>query len=129
LDLARWQELLAPLSLRGPLRELAHNAVPLALDAGRLRLGLRPVHEHLRSDALVRQLTELLAPALGAGLRLQFEAIDGSADSVADKQRRDDAARQIQAEAAIAADPVVRGLMAQFDAKVVPNSARPKTRE
>ncbi len=129
LDADRWAELLAGASLRGPVREFAHNVVPIALQDGRLRLGLAPQFEHLRSDGMLRNLTEALTPALGAGLRIQLETLDTASDTLADRQRRERAQQQGDAEAAIAADPVVQSLIQQFDARVVPRSTRPSQPE
>jgi DNA polymerase-3 subunit gamma/tau len=125
----RWAELLAGASLRGPVREFAHNVVPIAFEDGRLRLGLAPQFEHLRSDGMLRSLTEALVPALGAGLRIQVDALDAAVDTLADRQRRERAQQQGEAEAAIAADPVVQSLIQQFDARVVPRSTRPSQPE
>ncbi len=125
LDPARWAELLSGAGLRGPVRELAHNVVPLELAEGRLRLGLAPQFEHLRSDGMLRTLTEALAPALGADLRITVEPLAGGGDTLADHLRREQQQRQGRAESAIAADPTVQSLVAMFDARVVPNSTRP----
>jgi DNA polymerase-3 subunit gamma/tau len=129
LDADRWAALLAGARLHGPLREFAHNVVPIAIEDGRLRLGLAPQFEHLRSDGMLRTLTEALVPALGAGLRIQVEAHDAAADTLAERQRRARAQQQGAAEAAIAADPVVQSLIQQFDARVVPQSTRPSQPE
>jgi DNA polymerase-3 subunit gamma/tau len=103
--------------------------VPIAIEDGRLRLGLAPQFEHLRSDGMLRSLTEALVPALGAGLRIQVETHDAAADTLAERQRRARAQQQGAAEAAIAADPVVQSLIQQFDARVVPQSTRPSQPE
>ena len=130
LDLAQWRAAVEAAGLRGPLRELATHAVPLGLVQGRLRLGLAAAHDHFRSDGLVRQLAEALAPAFGAALQIAFEAIEPSvAPSLAAVERGEQQRRQGAAEAAIAADPLVQDLMNRFDARVVPNSTRPSRQE
>ena len=96
LDADRWAALLAGAKLHGPLREFAHNVVPIAIADGRLRLGLAPQFEHLRSDGMLRSLTEALVPALGADLRIQVEAHDAGADTLAERQRRARAQQQAQ---------------------------------
>jgi DNA polymerase-3 subunit gamma/tau len=129
LDPDRWAELLAGAGLRGPLREFAHNVVPLSIGGGCLRVGLAPQFEHLRSDALLRALGEALAPALGAGLKVQVEALDAATGTLAERERRERAQRQANAEASIAADPVVQSLIQTFDARVVPQTTRPSQPE
>ncbi len=128
LDAARWGDVLGQLDLKGPLRELAHNAVLLAHAGDRLRLGLAPSHEHLRTDGLVRRLTDALAPVLGTSLKIQFEAAEAATGSVAERERRERAERQGAAESAVSDDPFVRDAMAQLGARVVPNSTRPNER-
>jgi len=128
LDTENWLAAIERSSLRGPARELALNSVPLALEGGRLRLGLKASHEQFRSDALTRQLTDALAPLYGP-LRVQFESVAAGAESAADRARQQRSTRQVEAEASIAADPLVQSLMNQFDARVVPNSTRPRNPE
>jgi len=128
LALDQWRSAVEAAGLRGPLRELATHAVPLALANGRLRLGLAAAHDHFRSDGLVRQLADALGSAFGGGLSIVFEAIEPSvAPSLAVVERGEQQRRQGAAEAAIAADPLVQDLMTRFDARVVPNSTRPTT--
>ncbi|HVF34310.1 MAG TPA: DNA polymerase III subunit gamma/tau C-terminal domain-containing protein, partial [Candidatus Saccharimonadia bacterium] len=128
LDTEHWLAAIERAALRGPVRELALNSVPLGLEGGRLRLGLKASHEHFRSDALTRQLADVLAPLYGP-LRIQFESVAPGAESAADRARQQRSARQVEAEAAIAADPVVQTLVNRFDARVVPNSTRPRNPE
>jgi DNA polymerase-3 subunit gamma/tau len=125
LDLDRWADLLAALDLRGPIRELAYNAVPLGWADGRLRLGLSAQHELLRTEGSTRQLAEALAGPLGAVPRLAFEVVQPGGTTLAAQARRQQDERQRDAEAAVAADPVVARLIADFDARVLPGSVRP----
>ncbi len=128
LDLARWLEIIEALSIRGPLRELALHSIPLALDADRLKLGLKASHEHFRSESLTRQLADALAPTFGR-LKIVFDTVAAGAESAADRTQKRETARQSEAEAAIASDPFVASLVSQFDARVVPNSTRPRNPE
>ncbi|MCE3002171.1 MAG: hypothetical protein LW860_05640, partial [Xanthomonadaceae bacterium] len=129
LDASRWAELLAAAGLRGPLREFAFNVVPLGLEDGRLRLGIAASLEHLRSDAMLRGLGDALAPSLGAGLKVQVDVLDGAGETLAERERRERARRQADAESSLAADPVLQGLIQTFDGRVVPQSTRPSPTE
>ncbi len=125
LDLDRWAELLAALDLRGPVRELAYNAVPLGWADGRLRLGLSAQHEPLRTEGSIRQLAEALAGPLGGTPRLVFEIVEASETTLAAQARRQHDERQRDAEAAVASDPVIARLLADLDARILPGSIRP----
>ncbi len=129
IDAERWSELLAGIKLSGPVREFAHNVVPLDFSDSRLRLGLASGFEHLRSDGILLSLATALAPALGSGLKIQIEAVSASIETVAHRSRVESSQRQQQAEAAIAADPAVQSIVSLFDARVVPQSTRPSQPE
>ena len=129
IDAERWSALLAGIKLSGPVREFAHNVVPLDFSDSRLRLGLAPGFEHLRSDGILRSLNTALVPALGSGLKIQIEAVPASFETVAQRTRAESSQRQQQAEAAIAADPAVQSIVSLFDARVVPQSTRPSQPE
>lgn len=115
--------------VRGPARELAMNALPIGLDGARLKLGIDAAHEALAIEATLARLGDALGPRLGIpGLKVVVERAAASADSPAARQRRASDARQAAAESAVAADPFVQQLMAEFGGRVVPGSIRP-TRE
>ena len=113
-----------PLDLRGPLRELAQHAVPIALAGGKLRLGLTAAHDHLRSDALVRRLAEQLEPLLGP-VRIAFETVQAGMPTAAAQAQKERDLRQEQAETAVAQDGLVQEIIQRFDARIVPESTRP----
>lgn len=129
LEPVAWSSLIERAQVRGPARELAMNAVPLGLDGARLKLGIDAAHEALAIEATLSRLGDALAPLLGVnGLKVVVERAAASADSPAARQRRAADARQGAAEAAVAADPFVQQLIAEFGGRVVPGSIRP-TRE
>jgi DNA polymerase-3 subunit gamma/tau len=129
LDNVQWQDLLLRLELKGPLRELAHHAVLLGCEGGRLRLGLAAVHEHLRSEASQKRLLEAVGTALGAPVRITFETLDRVGATLAERLQREQAERQSDAEQAVSNDDLVRTLIDRFDARVVPNTTRATNRE
>jgi DNA polymerase-3 subunit gamma/tau len=129
VDAERWPELLAGIKLSGPVREFANNVVPIAFSDARLRLGIAPNFEHLRSDGILASLAAALAPALGRELKIQVESVATAVDTVAHRSRRESSQRQQHAEAAIAADPAVQSIVSLFDARIVPQSTRPSQPE
>ncbi len=120
-----WIRLLADLGLKGPLRELAGNAGFVARTEGVLQLNLSESMDYLRTSALVKQLTEALAAALGTPLKVEFRAAPGGDDTLHARSRRDQDARQQEAERAFTVDPAVQRLLNQYEGRIVPGSVRP----
>lgn len=128
-DPAGWAAMIDQAGVRGPARELAMNALPIGLDGARLRLGIDAAHEALAIEATLARLGDALGPVLGVpGLKVVVERAAASADSPAARQRRAADARQRGAEAAVASDPFVQQLIAEFGGRIVPGSIR-STRE
>jgi hypothetical protein len=57
--------------------------------------------------------------------KLAFEVVQQGGTTLAAQARRQLDERQRDAEAAVAADPVIARLIADFDARVLPGSIRP----
>ena len=126
LDAAGWLDLVAGLALRGPVRELAAHAAFVDWREGVLRLSLPAADDHLKTEFLVSQLSQALAPRLGATPQIRFDESAGDAGEtlhVRDARQRD--ARQTAAEQAFLSDPQVQRLMQQQGARLVPDSIRP----
>jgi DNA polymerase-3 subunit gamma/tau len=127
----RWQALVRRLADSGAVaalvRELAWQSGLEAVDpsAQPPLWTLRVERETLRSPALRDKLTTLLQAELGQPLQLELLA-GVPADSPARRDAAERAQRQAQAEAAIAADPLVAELLARFQtARIVPGSIKP----
>ena len=120
-----WPALIAAAGLRGPLGQLAQHAALLGIDAGVVRLELKPDHEHLRAPLLVTQLQDALGKALGRTLTVKFEkSAAAPRQTPADIARDRLSARQQAAEKALEADPVVQGMIRDFGARVIPESIK-----
>jgi DNA polymerase-3 subunit gamma/tau len=127
----RWAELVQRLSGQGGLtalaRELAWQGGLEAIDTAGdpQRWTLRVERETLRAPALRDKLATALQAELGHAVVL--ELLPGTpADTPARREAAARARRQAEAEAAIAADPLVQGLLGQFKtARVVPGSIKP----
>jgi len=117
-----WPELAARLPVTGLAAELARQSEWAGVqgDAVLLRVAVRTLAE---SESRVR-LQTVLCEHFGQGLRLEIEVGvtgDGTAHAVAQIER---AARQQAAEDAVAVDPFVQALVADFGGRVVPGSIR-----
>ena len=123
-DAEDWLALQSALALRGPVRELAAHTAFLGYGDGVLRLALAAGSDHLRSESLVRMLSQQLANGLGTAPQIRFEAAPAGADTLHDRTQRQRSERQSGAEAAFVSDPVVSRLLEQ-GATLVPGSIQP----
>lgn len=117
-----WPVLAAELPARGLAQQLAFQS-ELTEVAGRalhLRVPLRQLADAATTDKLRQVLTE----HFGTDVQLQVELgqVGTTAASLAAEAA---AARQRAAEQAIANDPLVRELIDEFDAQILPGSIRP----
>jgi len=122
MSAAEWPGLAARLPVTGLAAELARQSEWAGVqgDAVVLRVAVKTLAE---SESRVR-LQTVLCEHFGQGLRLEIEVGatgDGTAHAVAQIER---AARQQAAEDAVAVDPFVQALKADFGGRVIPGSVR-----
>ncbi|WP_150678656.1 DNA polymerase III subunit gamma/tau [Pandoraea pneumonica] len=117
-----WPVLAAELPARGLARELAFQS-ELTEVAGRA-LHLRVPLRQLADSATADKLRQVLNEHFGGDVQVHVELgqVGTTAASLAAEAA---AARQRAAEQAIADDPLVRELIDEFDAQILPNSIRP----
>lgn len=120
-----WGQALQRANLNGMVKALANHCMMHSCEQGEIHLILARQHESLLSDKLVDKLTTALNEVYGDTLKLKIELSDDKPDSPAEQQRRDREQRQLEAEAAIAADPLVNDFKQHFDAEVIPGSIKP----
>ncbi|GAB1575409.1 DNA polymerase III subunit gamma/tau [Bordetella petrii] len=122
MSATEWPGLAARLPVTGLAAELARQSEWAGVqgDAVVLRVAVKTLAE---SESRVR-LQTVLCEHFGQGLRLEIEVGatgDGTAHAVAQIER---AARQQAAEDAVAVDPFVQALVADFGGRVLPGSVR-----
>jgi DNA polymerase-3 subunit gamma/tau len=117
-----WPALAAELPARGLAQQLAFQS-ELTEVSGRA-LHLRVPLRQLADAATVDKLRQVLTEHFAADVQLHVEVgqVGTTAASLAAEAA---AARQRAAERAIADDPLVRELIEEFDAQILPNSIRP----
>ena len=120
-----WHEVLSRLALEGLTGELAAHCLPAAISPGMVELTLDPRAESLLADIHVTRLQTALGLLLGGSWRVRIEPGPPNGETPARRAERERDARQQHAERLIEDDPLVRTLVATFDATVVPGSIRP----
>ena len=124
-DLSRWHEVVERLALGGVARQLANNCTFGGFDGRELALSLDPAHGNLRVESSVQRLAKALEAHLGRPLKLSIGVREVSGTTPAQMEAKRAAKRQMDAEAAMSDDPLVRALDDAFGGKLVPGSVRP----
>jgi DNA polymerase III subunit gamma/tau len=115
----------ATAGLKGPALQLGSHSAFCGFQDGVLRLHLPNEDAHLRTDNLVRQLTQAVTTAIGQPVQIRFESQHSApGDTLHSRNQRQRSERQVAAEASFLADPVVGQLLGQ-GGSVVPDSIRP----
>jgi DNA polymerase-3 subunit gamma/tau len=120
-----WLALVASAGLKGPALQLGSHSAFCGYQDGVLHLHLPDDDIHLRTDNLVRQLTQAVSSAMGVAVQIRFEAKSAvRGDTLHSRNERQRSERQVAAEASFLADPVVGQLLGQ-GGSIVPDSIRP----
>ncbi len=119
-----WLALIAACALKGPAYQLASHCAFLGRAEKQLRLHLPEEDAHLRSESLVRQLTQALLLATGVEFQFRFETSAAPVDTLHKRSERQRSERMQAAEQDFRADPVVSQLLGQ-GGSIVPDSVRP----
>ena len=124
--LPHWDSLIEQANLRGPLGQLAQNAVLRDREGHTLVLALQPMHMHLAVEPMVGQMEDRVGQALGERIKLRFVEERGAAgETPAARAAQARETAQSAAEQSIEEDPLVQSLKREFGARVVPQSVKP----
>lgn len=123
---AAWASVVAQLPLAGLARELANNTTLDRETDGALVLTLDEAFAHLNNKERAALLKQALERYYGRPLELQIRLGKPQSASPAQERQRERDERQQAAVEAITADPTVRALQEQFNARVNTGSIRPK---
>lgn len=113
-----WAALVASLKLGGQARMLAVHSELEVCAGDCLQLRVPVAHKHLADKSYQDKLREAVSAHFGRPMRLQVSLAE-EANTPVRQQNEARAARQSEAEAAIASDPFVQDVVQQFDARVV----------
>ncbi|MGA1737049.1 MAG: DNA polymerase III subunit gamma/tau C-terminal domain-containing protein, partial [Pseudomonadales bacterium] len=122
----QWGEALRTLDLAGVTLEVAQHCVPLGDEGDRIRFALAPEAEPLFAPIHETRLAEALSARRGRTVRVQLEIASADAETPAQRAARGRAEAQAAAEQAIEGDQEVQALRAQFGARIIPGSLRPR---
>jgi DNA polymerase-3 subunit gamma/tau len=125
-DAGTWLDFIDRSDLRGPTREFATHLGFVADDGDVIRVSLPANLEQLRNEIALRKLQDVLLAAHGRSARIVVELVAGFAgDTAAIRAAREKSERETAAEAAIGADLFVVRAIADFGARILPDSTKP----
>jgi DNA polymerase-3 subunit gamma/tau len=121
---ADWHAFVAGLQIRGMAAQLANNSVYMSWDGKTLALRVDPSCSSMVESLARQRLQEAIEASLGQAVALALEVAGGETETPAQRQAREQQARQQATEADIANDPLVLAMQDTFDAEIVPDSIR-----
>jgi DNA polymerase-3 subunit gamma/tau len=125
-DPGNWRGIVDNLQIGGLVRELANNTFLESFAGDTLNLVLEESRAQLLNKEREAALKQALDVYFQKPIRLALRLGSASGETPAREKQRLSDERQQAAEQAIYADPNVRALVEQFDAKINPASIRPK---
>ncbi len=123
-ELRDWQAFLPKLALKGAVRQLAEHCWLISASPFELKLGLDPRSQHLLTDNLKGQLTDLVKERMGSAIGVMIDIRQQTDETVASLQAKDAEQGRKEVQDTIAQDPNIRDLVDLFDAEIVPESVR-----
>jgi len=107
---ASWDEILPHLGLTGMTKMFASHCTLQDVSEGAVLLALSQRHDSLKNDSVMAKLEKALGEYFNTPIRLKILLTEEDPDSPAAREKRENEQRQLEAEAAIASDPVVEQL-------------------
>lgn len=123
-ELADWRNLVSRIGIGGMARMLADNCEFVALYGDNLELAVPEAHKHLLEKAYTDKLQAALGNHFGRKLRLKI-GTGGSGNTPAAMESQERQAKLDKAIESIEADPFVRELVENFDARVNDSTIKP----
>ena len=124
-DTDDWPTLIQKAHLRGPVGELARQSLLVGIEGDCVQLRIKASHRDLTTGSMAKTLELRLGEALGRPIRASFEIVSDISGTPAEQRVQADAARQQQAEDGIRNDPLVRSLVEDFGARILPDTIQP----
>ena len=123
-ELLDWRNLVGRIKVGGMARMLGDNCEFLSLQGDNIELLVPEAHKHLLEKAYTEKLQVALGDYFGRKLRLRIST-GGSGKTPAQIENQERQAKLAKAIESIDADPFVRDLVENFDARIKDTSIKP----
>lgn len=121
-----WARVIGEVRLDGLVRQLAMNVAVKEWDGKTLHLKLAPQHGSLRGNKIEERLQQGLERYFQRPIKLIISMESAAGDTPAEEIQRRDQDRYQAAKQAIESDPKVQSLIETFNAKIIPDSIKPR---
>lgn len=123
-----WPDVARAMPLSGPAQQIILHCVWGGVHGKNVRLYCRGLAKSMFTDRRLARIQEAIAEVFGKTWHLdliheQTEIPEG--ETAAQRRQKELAQRQAEAEVHVATNPLIQGLVKQFDGKVRPGSVRP----
>lgn len=122
---AGWPALASRMKLTGMAKMLAQHCELKQATADSIELCVPEMHKHLLDKPYQDKIRTALSEVLGSPVRVSFSVGMVTGMTPAEMENREKQAKQLQAVAAIEADPFVRDLVEHLDATLIHSSIKP----
>ena len=122
---ARWVALIDQIGLSGMTYNIAANASLRSVTAAEWCFTLAGEQIHLFNDTHRQRLAQALSEHLGETVSVVVVEADAAGETPSQYQQRKREERQLQAVQAIENDKTVQAIIANYDARIDPDSIRP----
>jgi DNA polymerase-3 subunit gamma/tau len=123
-ELADWRNLVGRIKVGGMARMLGDNCEFLSLQGDNIELVVPEAHKHLLEKTYTEKLQAALGEYFSRKLRLRIST-GGSGKTPAEIENQERQAKLAKAIESIDADPFVRDLVENFDARIKDTSIKP----
>jgi DNA polymerase-3 subunit gamma/tau len=124
-EIPDWPAFVASMKLSGIALQLAGQTELKALNGNEFTLAVPEAVRHLTDKPYADKLKAALEQTLGKRVRLVFEFVAESGETLSAQEKRERAAKQAKTEAAFRDDPFVQDVLSRFDARIKPDSIKP----
>src|SRR5215831_11246706 len=115
IEIADWPAFVASMKLSGIALQLAGQTELKAIAGNELTLAVPEAARHLADKAYADKLKAALEQTFGRRVRLRFEFVATSTQTLSAQEKRERAAQQAKTEAAFRDDPFVKDVLSRFD--------------
>jgi len=125
IEIADWPAFVASMKLSGIALQLASQTELKAIAGNELTLAVPEAARHLADKVYADKLKAALEQTFGRRVRLRFEFVATSTQTLSAQEKRERAAQQAKTEAAFKDDPFVQDVLSRFDGRIKPDSIKP----